>query len=1088
MRRNYGFGGACGLRRMCGVWLAVCCSIGWASESLLAGGATYLTRVETQEQLDSISLPGPEGGSVESFTKFLVPLAEDDPIPPLLHDVSQFPFHHDFLRAAFPEHFRELTITQYLEMIEARETRRFLAGTLNRIRTEDGPIWGFDIITTPGEPPNLAEAKHAHTVLQSIFELGEIEYAPFSNDARDTARDWQDPGFPRYLGDSSLQYVPYTLAEGYGRVRLWEHEEFLAANDVGLITWQDILVLSKAPTDIEGVVGGVITAEEQGPLSHVAIRTARRGTPNSFLKNALEELAEYEGDLVRLEVRRTDFTIERVELAEAEAWWADNRPSLSGEPELDRDYKSFDSLTEIDISPDSEVSPESRFGGKASNFARLQKLFDRDDYRKYLEPGFAIPMAHYLDFLRSNRIRLENGSRVTYEEHLDSLLDSKKFQSDPQRRFELLDEFRREARRNSTVSIFLVLQLAARMEEIFGSRDTMTRYRSSSNVEDLLEFNGAGLYNSTAACAADTDGEGPSECDPEEDDERSIGRALALVWSGLWTFRAYEERSFYQIPTDNLAMGILVSRAFLDEKVNGVAFTGNPANSRDRRYVISSQLGEVSVVHPDPGVLPAKDVLLVDRESGEVIDIDRQQKSTLAENGEDVLTDEKLREIARVLWLIDREFPVDLGERSRDEVLFDIEFKIEANDDLAIKQGRPFLLTETPPQVPTFELEVPTGSTLCGLFAQGRAPEEEFSAKSQLRLRPGVHELPADLEVFLADDFIESIEYRTDFVEGQPRGRMEATPVGRGIFRSTTSARRDGSASHTFSFEQEFEIAGGERFFVTISGLEFASRRGEAVELRRVLDDSLITGELFAQGVPDGDTNRRVQFSSCTFPDLPLERIEAQFFDGTEVVLGERFLEARAGTAPAILVSAEVTIDGETQSTDDYWRLVYTALHHNFHVRHWIVLDPPVDVAGVGRVRVIDLDEPQSDTGRSAKARYLDEEFRELGTPKVQFYFRGAHDERPPGFKRGDTDANDIVDLSDAIFLFRALFQGGPQLTCQDAGDFDDDGSFEVNDGVLILTYLFAGVDLSGPPGPETCGRDPSNDALVGCDKPCAVN
>ena len=77
---------------------------------------------------------------------------------------------------------------------------------------------------------------------------------------------------------AETEYRPYTLGVGYGRVRVLTLEEFEERNGSGRFTFQDIIVVDEAPRDIEGVVGGVVTAEPQGDLSHVAVRTARRMT------------------------------------------------------------------------------------------------------------------------------------------------------------------------------------------------------------------------------------------------------------------------------------------------------------------------------------------------------------------------------------------------------------------------------------------------------------------------------------------------------------------------------------------------------------------------------------------------------------------------------------------------------------------------------------------------------------------------------------------------------------------------------------------------------------------------------------------
>ena len=116
-------------------------------------------------------------------------------------------------------------------------------------------------------------------------------------------------------------------------------------------------------------------------------------------------------------------------------------------------------------------------------------------------------------------------------------------------------------------------------------------------------------------CALDTldvNDRNSSHCDPSRGNERTIERALKKVWSSLWTFRAHEERSFYQIDPNDAVMGIAVTRAFLDEVANGVAFTGSPRDVDDKRYVITAQVGEGSVVSPPAGTTVERTLLEVD--------------------------------------------------------------------------------------------------------------------------------------------------------------------------------------------------------------------------------------------------------------------------------------------------------------------------------------------------------------------------------------------------------------------------------------------------------------------------------------------
>lgn len=81
-------------------------------------------------------------------------------------------------------------------------------------------------------------------------------------------------------------------------------------------------------------------------------------------------------------------------------------------------------------------------------------------------------------------------------------------------------------------------------------------------------------------------------------------------------------------------------------------------------------------------------------------------------------------------------------------------------------------------------------------------------------------------------------------------------------------------------------------------------------------------------------------------------------------------------------------------------------------------------------------------------------------------------------FSRGDTDGNQVYDVGDAIRILSSLFEGFPFRTCVDAYDFDDGGTVNLSDGVLLLTYMFAGGAPPGSPLLPLRGPDPTPDDL----------
>ena len=83
-------------------------------------------------------------------------------------------------------------------------------------------------------------------------------------------------------------------------------------------------------------------------------------------------------------------------------------------------------------------------------------------------------------------------------------------------------------------------------------------------------------------------------------------------------------------------------------------------------------------------------------------------------------------------------------------------------------------------------------------------------------------------------------------------------------------------------------------------------------------------------------------------------------------------------------------------------------------------------------------------------------------------------------FRRGDTNADGLIDLADAIATLNFLFIDGP-MNCADAGDNNDDGLLDLADAIFLMNYLFISGATQPAPGPDNCGPDPTDDTL-GCD------
>src|SRR5688572_15646227 len=780
--------------------LAVYLLLGLPGAAAGGEGQAYLHRIESGADFEKLSVPERFLPGVDRVTKFLVP-ARDDPalLPPVFQNVNIYRRHEQFLAAEFPERFPGLDGMEYLALVERRATRSYFAGVLYRFAREGPAAYGFDVFTLSedaSELPLQAEVLSIHQALTAVFAPGSPAYAPRDPRAVLNARGWEQPGFPIdfALADAGpADYLPYTLAANHGRVRVMSEAEFAEANANGGFGSQDIIVLERAPADIEGVIAGVITGSIQSELGHLAIRTARRGTPNAFVKDAPERFALHDGKLVRLEVGIASYRILESTLAEAEAWWASHRPNLASLIEVpDIEHESLDAAGEAPAGP----FMASRHGGKGANFLRLHGLLPEPNR----VPGFVIPFSYYRRFLESNFTQsLRDPSReVTFADHIEEVLEDPAFRGDSRVRFAELERLRRLFERNGVVDPELVRVLAGRIVEVLGGGEKTVRFRSSSNAEDLLEFNGAGLYDSVSVCAADDlddDRSGPSVCDPSRDEEIGVARALRRVWGSLWSFRAYEEREYFQIPHSRVAMAVLVSEGFPDELANGVSFTGNPSLRGDRRFVVNAQIGDSGVVFTDPGVVAEKDVLVV--RSGNVESILRVRRSSLVPEGAFVLDDAALRELGSVMALVEKDYSFELGAHRPDEVLLDFEFKLDRRTGrIRLKQVRPFLIPDAG-SIPSFEVavEVPEGIVACASFVEGRPVADVLATKARLGLKPGSSTVRSD-GTSAADLFA--------WLELSPGGpRLE--PTGPGVW---TAIRSDNPPGYKLSAEQDLEGGG----------------------------------------------------------------------------------------------------------------------------------------------------------------------------------------------------------------------------------------------------------------------------------------
>lgn len=627
-------------------------------------------------------------------TKYSISVDADDPVPSLFVNPNEFALHWDFLRAVFGDELPNLTRLEYAEMVLDPENRRFYTGNVTEYINADGSqSFGFTVWDDTRDPSRVLvfeDALRVYQELNPMFGPSDLMFVPSSQGQWNTVDQWPVGPF-KVRGQDRITYEAYTLGHTYGRVRFQPVATLDRATAEAAFGYQDLLVLDQAPFDVERIFAGAVTGTRQGELSHLNVRAAGRGAPNCYVAAPFEALARFEGELVRFACQEGTYSIELATIEEATAFWDASRPDPldMAAPNL----MPAPLVGLLDLATESAGDRRdgvSTYGSKGTNLATL---YQRIDAELQLD-GFLIPFHYYDQHVRAATWTVDVGNgpeALTFQDTLDAWAADPDFATDGAERARRLDAWR-EALRDGTPDPGLVADLADRIEAVFGDHDTMVRFRSSSNAEDSLAFSGAGIYDSTSVCAADSlddDEDGPSHCDPDQSKERTIERGLLKVWASLWGVQAYEERDWYGLEHERAAMGILVNTRSKDERANIVMFTGDPSRDDDR-VLVNAQVGELDVVSALPGVFPEQNRLMLDV-AGQVIEIERVRPSSEVTEGQVVLSGPQLERLGAAAHLFQTTLPIDEAVPDGRDVLIDSEWKVLEDGRLIVKQWRPFL-------------------------------------------------------------------------------------------------------------------------------------------------------------------------------------------------------------------------------------------------------------------------------------------------------------------------------------------------------------------------------------------------------------
>lgn len=468
--------------------------------------------------------------------------------------------------------------------------------------------------------------------------------------------------------------------------------------DTAIVSAHDILILETLPAEIP-LVAATISKDAQTPLSHVNLAAKARKTPNIAFngKDLPDSLLALCGKLVKFDVKSNSFTVGVATLEEAQAFWNKNAKKPMT---LSFDLSDSGLVDFADLSFKSSKS----VGVKAANLAELHKLLPENS-----PDGFAVPFYHYSNFLNYAQVTEElceksfsdcgkegrasdickqvksacvaqiaasteaksSKESVSLRSYIAGVIARDDFAADTRLREAVLDNIRYMFK-HIPVDVEFGKSLDAKVYELYG--DAGVRLRSSTNSEDLADFNGAGLYKSVKATTREKDL--PSD-------------EIRKVWASVWSFKAFEERSLWNIDHMSVQMAVAVHEAFPDEVANGVIITQNIADYSVAGIYANVQLGETSITNPEGGERP--EIISIIPSAGLGVQSVLLQHSTLSPDAL-ILTDKEINELYLTVQKIQRYF-AKLYNEYPDAFALDIEFKVMGPErKLVYKQVRPYVM------------------------------------------------------------------------------------------------------------------------------------------------------------------------------------------------------------------------------------------------------------------------------------------------------------------------------------------------------------------------------------------------------------
>lgn len=241
----------------------------------------------------------------------------------------------------------------------------------------------------------------------------------------------------------------------------------------------------------------------------------------------------------------------------------------------------------------------------------------------------------------------------------------------------------------------------------------------------------------------------------------------------------------------------------------------------------------------------------------------------------------------------------------------------------------PGLCAENNPYI----LRIPTDTVVVGVFEENRSLEEAYQLLSKVYFKPGDYSLPS-----ASGTYPLSLIDRVEFGPEKKIGILQNEGI---LTVKWTVFGRIQDIGYTY--EQNVEID-GKTFHLKWDYININIFTGQLESEVLVLEEPYLSKGFYMIGQFEGE-EEWLRFASATYEIFPAYLLDVQLENGQSVKLYYRWQMPMAGSGPAKLVYADVDIQEGSAKQADYWKLVYSAFHHNWDEKFWVLFDQPLDGA-----------------------------------------------------------------------------------------------------------------------------------------------